>query len=88
MTDHSSMSKYELLEEMVKFQERVAANNGKLTLPLIKEGISLYTELFEQANTPELRNLSQSYLKHLRYEKSLLVESNDNVIKVQFGRSL
>ncbi len=61
------MSKVDLLEEMVRFQEKRKIT-GYLTPKLIAEGIPLFKALRDQADSQELRILSQSYLRHLQYE--------------------
>lgn len=62
-----SMSKVELLEEMVYFQER-RRDAGHLTLQMMLEGRHLFKALEEAADTEELRILSRSYRNHLEYE--------------------
>lgn len=62
---HSEKAK--LLEQMVDFQER-RKKEGKLTLSLILEGISLFGDLEQCADTSELQILSRSYKRHLEHE--------------------
>lgn len=62
-----SMSKVELLEEMVRFQEERKAV-GTLTPILMKRGLHLFRSLEECADSQELKILSRSYRRHLEYE--------------------
>lgn len=61
------MSKVELLEEMVRFQEE-RKTIGELTPTLMIQGRHLFSELEKQADTQELKILSRSYRRHLEYE--------------------
>ena len=62
-----SMSKVELLEEMVRFQEE-RKQMGELSAPMMVRGRHLFSELEKQADTQELKILSRSYRRHLEYE--------------------
>lgn len=64
-----SLDKQELLELMVRFQEKRSAI-GKLTMDLIKEGIPLFRALNQAADTQELKDQTSAYLRHLRYERA------------------
>jgi hypothetical protein len=69
-----SMSKVELLEEMVRFQEERKAL-GTLTSPLMVRGLHLFRALEESADSQELKILSRSYRRHLEYEIAALREN-------------
>lgn len=62
-----SMTKVELLEEMVRFQEE-RKELGTLTHPLMIRGRHLFRALEESADSQELKILSRSYRRHLDYE--------------------
>lgn len=62
-----SMSKVELLEEMVRFQEE-RKTLGALTPSLMLRGRHLFRALEECADSQELKILSRSYRRHLEYE--------------------
>ena len=62
-----SMSKVELLEEMVRFQEE-RKMKGDLTPDLMFKGRHLFRALEETADSQELKILSRSYRRHLDYE--------------------
>lgn len=64
---YSKMDKLELLEEMVAFQEE-RAKIGHLTLELCVKGIPLFEALTKSSETEDLRKLTSSYVKHLKYE--------------------
>ncbi len=68
-----SMSKVELLEEMVRFQEE---RKGHATLPvsLMLRGRYLFQALEETADSQELKILSRSYRRHLDYELAAIRE--------------
>lgn len=66
-----SMSKVELLEEMVRFQEE-RKSEGKLTSNLMFKGKYLFKALEECADSQELKILSRSYRRHLDYEIAAL----------------
>ena len=68
-----SMSKVELLEEMVRFQEDRKAE-GHLTADLMFKGKHLFKALEECADSQELKILSRSYRRHLDYEIAALRE--------------
>jgi hypothetical protein len=69
-----SMSKVELLEEMVRFQEERKAL-GTLTSPLMLRGLHLFRALEQSADSQELKILSRSYRRHLEYEIAALREN-------------
>lgn len=60
-----SLSKLDLLEEMVVFQEKRTALQG-VTQQMKSDGIALFTLLTEQAETPELASLCRDYLEDLK----------------------
>lgn len=62
-----SMSKVELLNEMVAFQEE-RAKAGVLSAALLIRGRVLFRALEEHAETDALRALTRSYRRHLEYE--------------------
>jgi phage terminase large subunit-like protein len=62
-----SMSKLELLEEMVRYQEE-RSRIGHLTPSLMIRGKFLFKALEESAETHELRLLTCSYRRHLEHE--------------------
>ena len=62
-----SMSKVELLEEMVRFQEE-RKTVVSLTPLLMLKGRHLFRALEECADSQELKILSRSYRRHLEYE--------------------
>jgi len=62
-----SMSKVELLEEMVRFQEE-RKERGSLSADMMIKGRHLFRALEEAADTQELKILSRSYRRHLEYE--------------------
>lgn len=61
------MSKMELLEEMVRFQEE-RSQRGQLTLTMMVRGRILFRALEINAETDELRLLASSYRRHLEHE--------------------
>jgi hypothetical protein len=61
------MSKIELLEEMVRFQEERSAKSN-LSLTMMVRGRILFRALETQAETDELRLLASSYRRHLEHE--------------------
>lgn len=61
------MSKVELLEEMVSFQEE-RKRLGNLSGEMMVRGKFLFKALEEVADTQELKILSRSYRRHLEYE--------------------
>jgi hypothetical protein len=65
------MDKLELLEEMVSFQEE-RSRVGGLTRQMMERGIILFGALEQSSETPELKILTRSYLRHLRYELEAL----------------
>lgn len=62
-----AMSKVDLLEEMVRFQEE-RKSIGTLTPSLMERGRHLFRALEECADSQELKILSRSYRRHLDYE--------------------
>ncbi|MBI4925476.1 MAG: hypothetical protein HY843_06080 [Bdellovibrio sp.] len=68
-----SMSKTELLDEMVRFQEE-RTKIGKLTLSMMVRGKHLFKALEEQAETLELKTLTGAYRRHLEYEIAELLK--------------
>lgn len=69
-----SLSKVELLEEMVRFQEE-RKMLGTLTHPQMIKGRYLFKALEENADSQELKILSRSYRRHLDYEIQALRKS-------------
>ncbi len=63
----NAMSKIELLEEMVRFQE-TRSTQGNLTLNMMVRGKILFRALELNAETDELRLLASSYRRHLEHE--------------------
>ncbi len=61
------MSRPELLLEMVGFVDDKLLARG-LTKSLIAKGIPLFTALERKAETAELRNVCNAFLKHLHIE--------------------
>lgn len=61
------MSKLELLEEMMHFQEE-RSSLGHLSLKMMIQGQILFKALEDNAETEELKSLSRSYRRHLKYE--------------------
>jgi hypothetical protein len=72
-----SMSKVELLEEMVRFQEERKAI-GTLTQDMMLRGRHLFRALEECADSQELKILSRSYRRHLEYEIAAARENKTN----------
>ena len=72
-----SMSKVELLEEMVRFQEE-RKQLGVLTPVLMQKGSHLFRALEECADSQELKILSRSYRRHLEYEIAASREDKTN----------
>jgi hypothetical protein len=66
-TKIARMNKYELLEEMVRFQEE-RAEKGRLSLEMMVRGQILFRALENTAETSELRLLASSYRRHLEHE--------------------
>ncbi|MEK6704735.1 MAG: hypothetical protein AABZ06_03020 [Bdellovibrionota bacterium] len=64
-----AMDKFELLEEMIKFQQQ-RSTIGHLTVEMMIRGKILFKELEEHAETKELTLLARSYRRHLEYELS------------------
>ncbi len=63
----ASMDKFELLEEMIRFQEE-RSRVGELTLGMMVRGKCLFQALEENAETRELTLLTRSYRRHLEHE--------------------
>lgn len=61
------LGKLDLLEEMVRFQER-RSRDGNLSPEMMVEGKILFKALNEIAETEEMAILTKSYLNHLNYE--------------------
>lgn len=61
------MSKIELLEEMVRFQEE-RSQKGQLTPLMMIRGKILFQALELNSETDELRILAGSYRRHLEHE--------------------
>ena len=61
------MSKLELLEEMVRFQEE-RTSLGHLTPSMMVRGKILFKALEQNAETQELRILTRTYRRHLEHE--------------------
>ncbi|OFZ82631.1 MAG: hypothetical protein A3K03_13340 [Bdellovibrionales bacterium RIFOXYD1_FULL_44_7] len=61
------MSKLELLEEMVRFQEE-RSRIGELTPTMMVRGKHLFKALEANAETQELRILTGAYRRHLEFE--------------------
>lgn len=66
-TKIARMNKYELLEEMVRFQEE-RSEKGRLSLEMMVRGQILFRALETTAETSELRLLASSYRRHLEHE--------------------
>lgn len=62
-----SMSKIELLDEMIRYQEE-RSRVGELNLQMMIRGRHLFTALEENAETREMRLLARSYRRHLECE--------------------
>lgn len=69
----STMSKVELLEEMVRFQEE-RKMRGELTQQMMHEGRLLFKALEDCADSQELKILSRSYRAHLERELNALTQ--------------
>lgn len=63
----SGLTRLELLEEMVRFQE-ARTKAGTLTMAMMIRGKILFTALELVAETDELRILAGSYKRHLDHE--------------------
>lgn len=63
----SKMDKLELLEEMVRFQEK-RSQLGQLTPKLMILGQTLFRALEQNAESDGLRTLTRSYRRHLELE--------------------
>jgi hypothetical protein len=62
-----SMDKFELLEEMIRFQEE-RSGVEELSVSMMVRGKHLFKALEESAETRELALLTRSYRRHLEYE--------------------
>lgn len=71
-----SMSKVELLEEMVTFQEE-RKEMGRLSQEMMIRGKHLFRALEETADTQELKILSRSYRRHLEHELAALRDGSN-----------
>ncbi len=65
------MSKVELLEEMVRFQEE-RSRLGELSMQMMIQGQFLFKALEDSAETHELKILTRSYRRHLEHELQAL----------------
>jgi hypothetical protein len=70
------MEKWELLEEMMRFQEE-RTRLGHLTPEMMSQGQILFKALEDSAETQELRLLSRSYRKHLRLEFEAFIKNQN-----------
>jgi hypothetical protein len=61
------MEKVDLLDEMIRFQER-RSQIGSLTEEMMIQGQILFKVLEESAESEEFLILTRSYRKHLQYE--------------------
>lgn len=66
------MDKQELMEEMIKFQEKYQGTHTHFS---IAEGIDLFTELWHLAETKEMLLLCNNYIKYLQGQTILLDKS-------------
>ncbi len=73
-TKINQMNKYELLEEMVRFQEE-RSSKGKLSMEMMVRGQILFRALEASSETNELRLLAGSYRRHLEHEIDALVKA-------------
>ena len=71
------MNKYELLEEMVRFQED-RSSKGQLSLEMMVRGQILFRALEANSETNELRLLAGSYRRHLEHEIEALIKGAAN----------
>ncbi|OFZ81513.1 MAG: hypothetical protein A2583_03975 [Bdellovibrionales bacterium RIFOXYD1_FULL_53_11] len=69
-----SMSKVELLDEMVRFQQE-RSRTGELTTPMMIQGRYLFRALEQSAETEELRILTRAYRRHLEFELAQLKQN-------------
>jgi hypothetical protein len=74
-----SLSKVELLEEMVRFQEE-RTRLGALTPEMMKCGRHLFERLEGCADTQELKILTRSYRRHLEYELEEFVRNHPTAL--------
>lgn len=74
------MDKLELLDEMMRFQEERSQNNH-LTPEMMIRGQILFRALEESAETEELRALTRSYRRHLKYELDDFLKSQPSLQK-------
>lgn len=68
------MGKIELLDEMMRFQAE-RSELGHLTPDMMIRGQILFKALEENAETEELRALTRSYRRHLKYELDEFLKS-------------
>jgi len=73
-TQINRMNKYELLEEMVRFQED-RSSKDQLSLEMMVRGQILFRALEATAETSELRLLAGSYRRHLEHEIESLAKA-------------
>lgn len=69
------MEKAELLEEMVRFQQR-RSKVDSLTLPMMIRGRILFSTIEKTADTEALKSLASSYRRHLEHELELEVKKH------------
>ncbi len=62
-----NLTKLELLEEMVRFQEERRLED-KLSITMMVRGHHLFKQLEERADTRELQILARAYRRHLEHE--------------------
>ena len=62
-----TMTKLELLDEMIRFQEK-RTEMGTLDLKMMIRGRHLFDALEKNAETREMRLLARSYKRHLEHE--------------------
>ncbi len=67
------MTKLELLEEMVRFQEH-RSKAGELSPKMMIRGRYLFSALEKNAETKELQSLTHSYRRHLEHEFEAYLE--------------
>ncbi len=62
-----SLDKLELLNEMIRYQEK-RSEKDELTHELLEQGLILFRTLELEADTDALQALARSYRRHLEYE--------------------
>lgn len=68
----NQLSKGELLEHMVGFQEERKVFNHTMSKEMMEYGVDLFSLLEQCADSQELKILSRSYTRHLQNEIVLL----------------